>query len=131
MKHAVWLLFGVSFFVLPSNFASGADQRSDISSDWLNGKWEGRPPAGGELKMDIHVEKDNAIKGTGLIPGKGRGDAAHPQVTGTIRGKVIHLETFFPSSFPQGKVVYNCKPAGQELQCRTPAGYETTFKKMS
>ena len=78
--------------------------------------------------MDIHVDKDGQIKGTGLIP-RGRNEAVHPQVTGSVKGKVVHLETFFASGFPQARVIYNCRPAGEELQCKTPSGFETTFKK--
>jgi hypothetical protein len=122
------VLVYVLFLIVFSTFTFGASEEPPVNSR-LNGKWEGRPPEGGELTMTLTVEKDNQIRGTAIIPGGGR-KGAHPDVTGTVNGNRITLETFFPSASSQARVHYNCTLANGVLQCRTKGGYRTTFKKV-
>jgi hypothetical protein len=122
------VFFVILFLILVSTVTFAASPEPADTS-WLNGKWEGRPPAGGELTMALTVEKDNQIRGTAVIPGGGR-KGAHPEVTGTLKGKRVTLETFFPSAFPQSVVHYDCTSTNDALQCRTKSGYKTTFKKV-
>ncbi len=125
----VILVLTITSAALVSVPLTQAATEEQIDNNWLNGKWEGRPPLGGDLTMTLSVDKQNKIQGNGVIPGGGaRG--AHPQVTGSVKGKRVLLETFFPSSFPQGSVHYNCVRADDALQCRTKSGYTTTFKKV-
>lgn len=118
------VLFNVLFLMVSFTVAASAEQ---VDNSWLNGKWQGRPPAGGELTMTLTVEKDNQVRGTGLIPGR-RG--ATPEVSGTVNGKEVVLETFFLSAFPQSVVHYDCTLANNALQCKTKSGYKTTIKKV-
>lgn len=106
-----------------------AASEEPADNNWLNGKWEGRPPAGGELTMTLAVDKDNQIQGTAVIPGGGT-KGAKPQVSGKVNGIHVTLETFFPSARPQSRVHYDCTLARDALQCRTKSGYKTTFKKV-
>jgi hypothetical protein len=131
MKISIQSLTGVIFSVLfltvcsPFTLAASAEQ---VDNSWLNGKWEGQPPAGGELTMTLTVDKDNQVRGSGVIPLRGK--SAHPEVTGTVNGNHVVLETFFPSAFPQSVVHYNCTLADNALQCRTKTGYKTSFRKL-
>ena len=121
-------LFSVLFLIVSSAFTLAMSEEQ-VSNSPLHGKWEGRPPAGGELTMTLAVDKDNQIKGSGVIPGGG-GKGAHPEVSGKVDGTRVTLETYFPSAHPQSRVHYDCTLAGDSLQCRTKSGYKTTFKKV-
>lgn len=114
-------------FLLTSGGWICAEERAD--SSWLNGKWEGPPPLGGELTMTLAVEKGNEVEGSGFIRQGGR-KPARPDVTGTVNGNSVSLETFFPDAFPQARVHYDCTLIAGDLQCRTKNGYKTTFKKI-
>jgi len=123
------VISNILFLFACSTFAVAASAEQADNS-WLNGKWSGQPPAGGELTMTLSVEKDNQVSGSGLIPQGGSRDI-HPQVSGSVNGKQVVLETFFPSAFPQGSVHYDCTLVNDALQCRTQKGnYKTTFKKI-
>ncbi len=122
------VLFNVLFLIAGSTLTPAASaEQADYS--WLNGKWSGQPPAGGDLTMTLTVDKDNKIHGSGIIPVRG-GREAHPEVSGTVKGKRVVLETFFQDPKVQGTVHYNCTFVDNALQCRTPKGYKTTFKKV-
>jgi hypothetical protein len=120
-------LFNVLFLIVSTAFTFAASEEQGGNS-WLNGKWEGRPPIGGVLTMTLTVEKDNQVQGKGIIPQ--HGGRAHPQVTGTVNGNRVTLETFFPDAFPQSVVHYDCTLRNNVLQCKTKSGYKTTFKKV-
>jgi hypothetical protein len=125
----VLLVLAVVSPALVSIALTQAASEEQIDNNWLNGKWEGRPPLGGELTMTLAVDKQNQIQGSAVIPGGGE-RGAHPQVTGSVKGKRVLLETFFPSARPQGSVHYNCIREDDALQCRTKSGYTTTFKRV-
>jgi hypothetical protein len=108
------------------SFAASAEQ---ADNSWLNGKWSGQPPEGGDLTMTLSVDKDNKIHGSGIIPVRG-GREAHPEVSGSVKGKQVVLQTFFSDAKVQRTVYYNCRFADNALQCKTKAGYKTTFKKV-
>ena len=52
------VLFNVLFLIASTTFAASEEQ---VGNSRLNGKWEGRPPLGGELTMTLTVENDNQI----------------------------------------------------------------------
>lgn len=120
------VLFNVLFLLHSLTFGASEEQ---VGGSWINGKWEGRPPIGGELTMTLTVDKDNQVQGTGFIR-QGGNRPARPDVTGTVNGKSVSMETFFPGAFPQGRVHYDCILIAGDLQCRTQSGYKTTFKKV-
>lgn len=122
------VLFNILFLIVGSTFTVAASAEQADNS-WLNGKWSGQPPAGGDLTMTLTVDKDNKIHGSGIIPVRG-GREAHPEVSGTVKGKQVVLETFFSEARVQRTVHYNCRFANNALQCRTAKGYKTTFKKV-
>ena len=122
-------LFFVVLLLIVFGTVTFAASSEPVDASWLNGKWAGRPPAGGELTMTLNVEKDNQIRGSAVIPEGGR-RGAQPDVTGTVKGKRVTLETFFPGAFPQARVHYDCTATNDALQCRTKSGYKTTFKKV-
>jgi len=121
------MLFSVLFLIGSTSFSFGASDEP-LGNTWLNGKWEGRPPIGGVLTMTLTVEKDNQVQGKGLI--RQANKPAHPQVTGTVNGNEVTLETFFPDAFSQSAVHYDCRLMNEVLQCRTKSGYKTVFKKV-
>jgi len=122
------LFFVISLLIVFGGFTMAASSEP-VDNTWLNGKWEGRPPVGGELTMTLTAEKDDQIRGTAAISEGGR-RGAHPEVSGTVKGKRVTLETFFPGAFPQSRVHYDCTGTNDALQCRTKSGYKTTFKKV-
>jgi hypothetical protein len=122
-------LFFVVLILITFGALTFAASEEQVGNSWLNGKWEGRPPAGGELRMTLSVEKDNQVRGSGIIAEGGK-RGAHPDVTGTVNGKHVTLETFFPSAFPEARVHYDCTFTNDALQCRTKSGYKTTFNKV-
>ena len=131
MKSLRFILLVLTFtsLAITSVVLTHAASEEPTDNNWLNGNWEGRPPLGGELTMTLSVDKENHIQGTAVIPGGGA-KGAHPQVTGTVKGSRVTLETSFPSARPQSRVHYNCTRADGALQCRTKSGYRTTFKKV-
>jgi len=124
-QSLIGALSSVLFLIASATLAASEEQGGNSP---LNGQWEGRPPMGGDLTMTLTVEKDNQVRGTAIIPTAKNG--AHPDVTGTVNGNHVTLETFFPSAFPQSRVHYNCTLTNDALQCRTKTGYKTTFRKV-
>ncbi len=122
------VFFNVLFLIACSTFSFAASAEQADNS-WLNGKWSGQPPAGGELTMTLSVDKDNQVHGSGIIPVRG-GREAHPEVSGTVKGKRVVLKTFFQDPKVQLTVHYNCRFVNNALECRTAKGYKTTFKKV-
>jgi hypothetical protein len=128
MRRNCYLQVASAFLLLSglSVIYPAASTSQDISH-WLNGKWEGTPPRGGTLQMALEVV-DDKIKGSGIIRGGGH-KAAHPSVSGALKGNRVTFETVFPKA--QGTVRYSCVPEGKTLlTCSTRQGYETTFKKV-
>jgi hypothetical protein len=118
------MVLAVPLLMLLASIVYAQDsQKTDYG--WLNGKWSGRPPAGGSLEMTLRVEGDQ-IRGTGVIPGPARGRGL-PDVSGRIEGDNITISTYFPKT--QTTVTYHCTAAEGDLHCKTKNGYETVFKK--
>jgi hypothetical protein len=127
----VCALLNIFLLVGAASFAAGQDKPGNPASDWLNGKWEGRPPAGGELQMTLRVENGNQVRGLGINPSGGRRSAGEPYITGSVIGKKVLLDTTFPMvRGGETKVHYDCTFTEGNLHCRTRSGYETTFKKL-
>jgi hypothetical protein len=126
MKNA---LFVGHFFLILLMIAPKADAAANSKSPYppsaLAGKWEGTPPAGGELEMTLQVSGDK-ITGNGLIS-TGKFRDPHPHISGEIKGKNIAIETYFPST--QQTVKYRCIWAEEDLlQCKAGA-FKTEFKR--
>jgi hypothetical protein len=102
-------------------------QNTDYS--WLNGKWSGRPPLGGDLQMTLKVEGQK-ISGTGMIPtAQGR---AVTDVSGGIDRNNITISTYFPPPYGgQVTVIYHCRALEGALNCTTGKGFKTVFRKLS
>jgi len=43
------------------------EQAPKADYNWLNGKWEGTPPLGGTMQMELQVDKGNQVKGSGHV----------------------------------------------------------------
>lgn len=87
----------------------------------LEGKWEGAPPKGGILELTLEVD-GKQITGKGRI----RGAQGKPSVSGTVDGGSVEFETYFHGT--HATVKYACSWEELDvLQCKTPAGFETSF----
>lgn len=76
-------------FALDAQFGKSQEQPPPLAQD-LSGKWEGTPPLGGRLEIDMKVSPSGEIDGTGLIRGGGT-KGAYPRVSGgVIRTKSLH-----------------------------------------
>jgi hypothetical protein len=66
-----WLLI-TSFILIASRLPAIAQEKpGNPAYDWLNGKWSGQAPGGGELELDLKVVNDNQITGQSRIPRAG------------------------------------------------------------
>jgi len=66
----------------------------------LNGKWNGTPPLGGSLLLDIKVKDDQSLEGRGWI----RGTKLRANVYGKIDGEKVTIQTRFKST-----ITYRCR----------------------
>ena len=114
-------------FVLQAQFGATQEQSPPQSAEDLSGKWEGTPPLGGRLEIDMNVSPSGIIKGKGLIRGGGL-KAAHPYVSGEVKGQDVFMQTDFPKG--QDIVKYRCVWKERDtLECTAGKGFRTTFKR--
>ena len=135
MKYSRSLVewFCVVLFLM--GFASltiSQDQARKPDYNWLNGKWEGAPPGGGTMQMELKVDKGNQVKGSGHIVQPGSKRQTTRQIEGTVNGDKVDLE-FFGAN---GTVKYLLTFVDGALQGtgngpNQPAPVETTFKKLN
>src|SRR5574341_1048313 len=95
-------LLTIGFLALLGGVSFASD--NILRPEQLKGKWEGTPPLGGRLELEIDV-KGSEIEGTGLIR-LARGRALHPIVSGTVNGTNVYFETHFPGTNDTAK--YTC-----------------------
>jgi hypothetical protein len=60
----------------------------------LAGKWEGTPPLGGKLTIDIKVSPEGKIEGHGRIAGTYGGA---PVVNGKVADRVVDIDYYYPT----------------------------------
>ena len=114
-------------FVLQAQFGASQDQPPPLTAQDLSGKWEGKPPLGGTLEINMTVSPSGKIEGKGLVRGGGT-KATRSYVSGEVKGQKVFIQTDFPVT--QDKVRYRCVWKERDtLECTTPIGFETTFKK--
>ncbi len=88
----------------------------------LNGKWDGTPPLGGSMQIDINLNSDNTFKGGARI----RGTKIDWNVSGKLDGDNVLIQTHNPKA--NTTVTYKCKWVTIDvLECETPRGHKTNF----
>jgi hypothetical protein len=93
---------------------------------WLNGKWSGPAPAGGELELDLQVINDNQITGQSRVPRGGSKRDPVRTVSGTVEGDKVHLELYSKTGSNQ-KWTFSHK---EETLVAIRKGDEFIFKKL-
>ncbi|HEY1373320.1 MAG TPA: hypothetical protein VGH50_12685 [Candidatus Binatia bacterium] len=71
-----------------------AQEKGTSDYGWLNGKWEGTPPQGGKVQMDMRVTNGNQVKGTGFIVQTGIRSKNTRQVEGIVDRDKVELTYF-------------------------------------
>jgi hypothetical protein len=96
----------------------------------LAGKWEGTPPLGGKLTIDIEVSPNGEIKGRGRIPEKGSRVFSVPNVEGKVEGRKVNIDYWFPKD--SATVRFVCDWVEKNvLDCITRnKKHETKFKRL-
>jgi hypothetical protein len=113
-------------FVLHAQFGESQEQSPPLAQD-LSGKWEGSPPLGGRLEIDMKVSPSGEIEGKGLIRGGGS-KAAYPHISGEVKGQKVFIRTVFP--IDQTTVIYRCVWKERDtLECVAGNGFRSTFKR--
>lgn len=98
------------------------------ADDPVSGRWDGRPPADGTLELYLKL-KEGKIDGEGRIRQGGRKKDINFTVSGQAEGNDVRIETYHTKS--GATVRYRCVfENADNLKCKTPKGYETTFTKV-
>lgn len=126
------LLSTISFSQEPApSVAIAQGQTPSPDYSWLNGKWEGNPPLGGQVQMELQVVKGNLVKGSGRIVQSGARRQNTRQIEGTIDGNKVELSYFgervtvkYDLTFVDGALI------GTGTNPDQPAPVKTTFKKI-
>jgi hypothetical protein len=115
---------------LVSSVAIAPGQGLNQNYGWLNGTWEGRPPLGGTMRMELQVVNGNQVKGSGFIDQPGRKRVNRP-VEGTVDGDKVEISFFggrdtakFVLTFVDGALT------GTGINSGQAAPVETTFRKL-
>jgi hypothetical protein len=82
----------LTIFGLPGLPVASAEEYNPSE---LAGKWEGTPPLGGKLIIDIEVSPSGEIKGKGRIPTPVGTRAAAPNVEGKVAGRKVDIDYWF------------------------------------
>jgi hypothetical protein len=69
-----------------------AQEQASKDYNWLNGTWEGAPPGGGTMQMELKVDKGNQVKGSGHIVQRGNKRQNSRQIEGTVNGNKVELD---------------------------------------
>ena len=65
-KRILFFVFAAAIF-WSTAIVFAQEQAPKADYNWLNGKWEGGPPGGGTMQMEVKVDKGNQVKGSGHI----------------------------------------------------------------
>ena len=79
-------LVGSCLLVLAILPLAAQDKPGNPAYDWLNGKWSGPAPLGGELQLELRVVDDDKVVGHSKIPIAGSKRAPAGTVSGTVKG---------------------------------------------
>ncbi|HEV8344548.1 MAG TPA: hypothetical protein VGR30_19500 [Candidatus Binatia bacterium] len=99
-KHGrlgVLIVFSTLFLSLSCTSAA-AQESGNPAYSWVNGKWTGPAPGGGELEMDLRLINDNQVAGSGQIRGAGGAKGYRPVITGIVKGERVTLDLRNPNS---------------------------------
>ncbi len=99
----------------------------DFNPGDLAGEWEGTPPMGGKLFINIEVSPKGEIKGKGNIS-----EQWFPNVFGQVNGRKINLNYWFPLGSSDSTVRFLCDWVEKaKLDCVTRnKKFQTEFTKM-
>ena len=121
------LVFVMSFF---QSVALSQGQAPHPDYSWLNGTWEGKPPGGGLMRMEVQVVSGNQVKGSGFLDQVG-GKKNTRAIEGLVDGNKVELSYFgvretikYSLTFVDGTLTGTGTNPGQ------PAPVETTFRKL-
>jgi hypothetical protein len=84
--------FILTAFGLPP--ALSQEKPGNPAYDWLNGKWFGPAPGGGELELKLRVLNGDEITGESRIPRPGSKRDITKNVSGSVDGDKVHLELY-------------------------------------
>jgi hypothetical protein len=118
-------------FILTASALSPAiaqEKPGNPAYDWLNGKWSGPAPRGGELELDLKVVNDNQITGQSRIPRQGIKREPVRSVNGTVDGDKVHLELYQGKTGSTQKWTFSHK---EGTLSATQKGEELIFKKLN
>jgi hypothetical protein len=107
-------------------------QATKADYNWLNGKWEGAPPGGGTMQMDLNVDKGNQVKGSGHIVQPGSKRQTTRQIEGTVNGDKVELEFFAANNVIKYVLTFvdgTLQGTGNSPNQKGPV--ETIFKKVN
>lgn len=129
-RLSVGLLCSLFIVTAVASVALSQDQAPKTDYTWLNGKWEGMPPAGGQLQIELQVTNGNQVKGSGRIVRGGGKNPASRSIEGTVNGDKVEL-TWFGNETVKYLLTY---VDGALTGTGTRPGetaVETTFKKLN
>lgn len=129
-------LFSQSLVLMPFLFALSAfvlaqDQPPRPTHSWLNGKWVGQFPTGGEIELTLQVVHGNQVKGSGRVKRSRR--PIRTVVTGTVDEGEIKLVSYDPLSRTTTQFLLslvNGVLTGRGFAPDDAEGVEVTFTKL-
>ena len=108
------------------------EQAPKADYNWLNGKWEGAPPGGGTMQMELKMDKGNQVKGSGHIVQPGSKRQTTRQIEGTVNGNKVDLEFFGANGTVKYVLTFGDGALhGTGNGPNQPGPVETTFKKIN
>jgi hypothetical protein len=116
---------------LTASVAISRAQGPNPDYSWLNGTWEGTPPLGGQMRMELQVVSGNQVKGSGfIVQTKGRTNTR--PIEGTVDGDKVELSYFGVNDVTIKYVLTFVDGAlkGTGTHPNQPAPVETIFKKL-
>jgi len=108
-----------------SAYAQEAEKAGDPEHHWLNGKWSGPAPLGGELQLELQVVNDNKVTGKSRIPMGGSKRSPSGSIQGTVDGDRVNLEISYPKSTQNWRFLRK-----DQTLAATRKGEEVVFKKV-
>lgn len=92
MKHFRIVFFLIAFSTVVGIIISCAFQRpGNPEYGWLNGKWRGLAPSGGELMLGLQVVNANEVVGSATIEGT---HIAPAKISGSVNGEKVELSAY-------------------------------------
>jgi hypothetical protein len=96
-RRRLALLVVMTGFILTASGlppALSQEKPGNPAYDWLNGKWYGRAPGGGELELQLRVLNGNEITGHSRIPRAGAKRDVTKSISGSVDGDKVRLELY-------------------------------------